>query len=182
MHRHVESSHGLARCRLGRAGTVDWYNRRGSLAQLAEQGILNPKAAGSNPARPTLKARTIAGVAELAQAPDLGSGGFAQCGFESHRPHYREKPRSGLNFWWPASLLLVKPCSVIGHTDHIRLRVHLPMSSTSVPTSIIRGAVRGRSRQSRGGHDQGDYALRRRVQGVTVTPQGNILVLCQPVD
>lgn len=32
-----------------------------------------------------------AGVAELAQAPDLGSGGFAHCGFESHRPHRRKR-------------------------------------------------------------------------------------------
>ena len=39
-------------------------------------------------------ADTHAGVAELEDAPDLGSGGaIAPCGFESHRPH-RGSPRS----------------------------------------------------------------------------------------
>ena len=68
----------------------------GSLAQLAEQRTLNPKVPGSTPGRPTKTQRiNLAGVAELAQAPDLGSGGFAQCGFESHRPHHPSNARSG---------------------------------------------------------------------------------------
>jgi hypothetical protein len=33
--------------------------------------------------------RTTGGVAESADAPDLKSGSFSECGFESHRPYWR---------------------------------------------------------------------------------------------
>jgi hypothetical protein len=53
------------------------------VAQLVERRVVAPAVAGSSPvSHPT------AGVAELADALDLGSSALVACGFDSHLPHH----------------------------------------------------------------------------------------------
>lgn len=57
------------------------FKKRDSLAQLVEQLTFNQWVTGSSPVR------VIADVAELADAPDLGSGALRAWGFKSLHPH-----------------------------------------------------------------------------------------------
>ena len=55
------------------------------VAQLVERRVVAPAVAGSSPvSHPTFR---HAGVAELADALDLGSSALWACGFDSHLPH-----------------------------------------------------------------------------------------------
>ena len=58
-----------------------------SLAQLVEHLTFNQRVRGSNPLWLTIR---YAGVAELADALDLGSSAFTAWGFDSLHPHMRK--------------------------------------------------------------------------------------------
>jgi hypothetical protein len=68
----------------GKAGRFPFLFANAPVAQLAEQGTLNPKVVGSIPTRCI---RGSAPVAQLDRAPDYGSGGRR---FESFRAHLCE--------------------------------------------------------------------------------------------
>lgn len=74
--------------------------REGYLAQLEEQFAYNEKVSGSSPLIPT------AGVVELADTPDLGSGDSTSCGFKSCHP-YGEEWLSGSRHWFAKSAYTV---------------------------------------------------------------------------
>ena len=74
------------------------------LAQSVEHLTFNQGVPGSNPGRVTIFHR--AGVAELADALDLGSNTLRVCEFESLRPHFAGNRKS-----FPAVRVLL-PCGI----------------------------------------------------------------------
>jgi hypothetical protein len=133
--RRVLSHHDLDRCGRGLVPKLAPLTfRTGSLAQLAEQGTLNPKVPGSSPGRPT-KPLNACGRSRIGTGARLRIWWVRPLWVRVPPPAQSQKPRSALSFLVTDHPVLGESMLGVPQTDHI-LTTFEGVHSRSLDTRI----------------------------------------------